>query len=194
MKKLKVNVVAEGLTDKEQLKLEKAVDHFERAINSRQFLEFCNPYRRGGGYEYIKVRTSPFWKFWNRTYKRIKREIPFEGYGFKEPNGRKDLEIYNHLMTGAEVLDPMADGEADIYLKIDRRNKRSVIGYTYGSTKWQWIYINWFRSFDPNEIAGNLSHEWCHKMGYKHAYKNNPTRKYSVPYAVGYFVRDFIGE
>ena len=57
MKKLKVNVVAEGLTDKEQLKLEKAVDHFERAINSRQFLEFCNPYRRGGGYEYIKVRT-----------------------------------------------------------------------------------------------------------------------------------------
>lgn len=191
MSKLKVRVETEGLNLEEQGKVAKAALHMEKALNSLEFKEFCSPYIRGGGFKYIKVRTSPIWKFWNKTYKQVKVQVPIEGYGFKNPNGLTDQEVYEKLMLGAEVLNNENDREADIYLKIDRRNKRGVIGYTYGNTSWQWIYQNWFKSYTPEEIAGNLAHEWCHKMGFTHAFKNNPTRHHTVPYAVGYFVRDY---
>lgn len=194
MQKLKVNIISEDLTEKEQEKLDQAVSHFEKAINSNQFLEFCNPFKRGGGFYEIKVKVGPWWKFWNKEYRLIKKARQFEGYGFKFPGGRSDLDVYNHLMTGSEVLNPFVDNVANVYLKIDKRNKKNVIGYTYPNTRWQWIYSNWFKKMTINEIAGNIAHEWCHKMGYRHNSKDNPTRIYTVPYAVGYFVRDFIGE
>lgn len=191
MTKLRVRIETEGLNLEEQGRVAKAAKHIEKALNSLEFKEFCSPYIRGGGVKYVRVRTSPIWRFWNRTYKTIKKEVPISGYGFKKPNGLTDQEVYEKIMLGAEILDPTDDREADIYLKIDRRNKRGVIGYTYGNTKWQWIYNWYFKSYTIPEMAGNLAHEWCHKLGFGHDHRWNSTREHTVPYAVGYFVRDY---
>lgn len=192
--KFKVNLVTKGLSEAEESKAQAAARHFEKAMNSKEFYDLCHPFKKGGGTQKKRIRTSPIWRFWNRTYKTIEVQAPYYGEGFKLSEGRTDSEVYKHLLTGSETLDPIMDGEADVYLEIDDRNKTGVIGYTYANVKWQWIY-NWaFKSFTVEEVAGNLSHEWCHKMGYGHARKNNATRKYTVPYAVGYFVRDFKGE
>ncbi len=42
----------------------------------------------------------------------------------------------------------------------------------------------------PYKVTTNMVHEWCHKLGFKHDVQATPGRKYSVPYAVGYIVRD----
>ena len=73
-----------------------------------------------------------------------------------------------------------------------RRSKRNVLGYTYSNTKTQWVYNYFFTNGGIEDIAGNMVHEWVHKMGFGHASKNNSTRKYTVPYAVGYFVKEYV--
>jgi hypothetical protein len=61
----------------------------------------------------------------------------------------------------------------------------SVVGYTYGGSKRIWVNTKFFNSFKENSVAGNLFHEWLHKLGYTHSYASTPTRPYSVPYAIG---------
>lgn len=100
-------------------------------------------------------------------------------------------EVYKKIMSGAETLDPVEDGEADIYVELDRSFSWSAIGYTYENTKWQWIYNRFFKGATVAGIAGNLAHEWCHKIGYDHEFKWTELREHSVPYAVGYYVESY---
>ena len=69
---------------------------------------------------------------------------------------------------------------------------RSTIGYTYPDTLRIWINRRFFRSFRPSQVAANLIHEYMHKLGFTHDYNNTPTRKFSVPYAVGRLIREMI--
>ena len=43
-----------------------------------------------------------------------------------------------------------------------------------------------FKRFNEADIVGNVIHEYCHNIGFGHNVKNNPTRQYTVPYAIGY--------
>ena len=52
----------------------------------------------------------------------------------------------------------------------------------------------YFDRYTPYQVAGNLTHEWLHKMGFTHDSAATSTRPYSVPYAVGYIVRQLAGE
>lgn len=46
---------------------------------------------------------------------------------------------------------------------------------------------------DIAEIAGNLAHEYCHALGYKHrGNKITPYNLQSVPYVIGYACREFV--
>ena len=45
-----------------------------------------------------------------------------------------------------------------------------------------------YASMTELEIIGNLVHESFHHLGYGHAFEWNPTRKYSIPYFLGYYV------
>lgn len=99
--------------------------------------------------------------------------------------------VFNKLISGAETLDNEVDNEADIYVELSYKFTWSTIGYTYPTTKWQWIYNRYFKGASIPAIAGNLAHEWCHKMGYDHEYKWTELREFSVPYSVGYFVEDY---
>ena len=176
----KVNLTTEGFNEEELKKLELARAHMEKALSSRAFFEFCRDY----SYEHKRC-TGRFW--WKKCTVNVVQE-----FRWNKEKSRK--EIYNHLLCGEENLVAGEDKEADIFVKIDRRRNRRVLGYTYPNTSWQWIYSTFFGRASYKEIAGNLAHEWCHKMGYGHEYKYSYLRQFTVPYAVGYFVRDFDSE
>jgi len=155
-----------------------AVNLMAIAMGDPQFEEFCRNYT----YEIEKYKWS-----WFRYYSYK------ESYkGFWMNQGLTGFQVYTKLKAGKEVLSDETDYESDIYLEIDRSYNPGVIGYTYPSTKWQWIYQRIIDTWGAEDVAGNLAHEWCHKMGFSHESSSTDFRKHSVPYAVGYYVRDFI--
>jgi hypothetical protein len=89
---------------------------------------------------------------------------------------------------GAGELD--GDMDIDISMYYTRRN---VIGYTYGGLR-TWINRKYFNQFDEADICGNVAHEYAHKCGFTHAKRYNRTRYRTIPYAVGYKIRDIVNE
>jgi hypothetical protein len=113
---------------------------------------------------------------------------------FHDNNGKTNQEIYDHLMTGSEVLMPGSLGimNFDLTLYQSKNPWSKVKGYTLPDTMRIWINKKFFRksSWTPKDVAANMAHEWVHKMGFGHDYKHNADRPFSVPYAVGYIVQD----
>lgn len=108
---------------------------------------------------------------------------------FNDNNGMSNTEIYAHLMTGAEVLQPEQDHVMNFDLTLYRSwNPFSKVkGYTYPDTMRIWIHKKFYRrsSWTPVDVAANLAHEWVHKMGFGHDFNYNEDRPYSVPYGIG---------
>lgn len=169
------SIVNDDFTIEEFNTLSRAVRHMAIKLGSEEFKNFCESYR-------YSFPICSGWLWWKKCVNRVV-------HNFKYSNGRSSAEVYKHLMGGKETLSDRVDGEADIVLVIDRRNKRNVIGYTYPNTVKQWVY-SWFLKTDYKRVAGNLAHEWVHKMGYDHKFRYNSTRRHTVPYAVGDFVAE----
>ena len=161
-----------GFRDDEMKKLVEALGLWSKIWSSQEFKDFVLNFRHS---YIVKVGNWPF-----RKLKTI------SGDGFVWNNGLNNEDLYKKLLEGSESLDPEADGEADISVSIDRKNVRGVIGYTYPNSKVQTIYSWFFQASTPAEIAGNLSHEYCHKIGFDHPFNNGPDRVFTVPYAIGY--------
>lgn len=107
---------------------------------------------------------------------------------FSSTRGLTNAQIYNLIINGAEILSPEIDFEADI--TVNGYNKRtSVVGYTYDHTETTWINFRFFNQFNYSDIAGNLFHEWLHKLGFDH---RSAREHSSVPYACGYLVRRLV--
>lgn len=159
-----------GFTPEETIKLIKATELLEKVWNSHEFeykvLNFSFPYK-------------PHW--WSST-RRMNN--------FRMSAGLSNQGVYEKLMKCAERLDPIPDEEMEIELTIDRRNAGDVLGYTYSSTRMQWIYASFFGRATLADIAGNLAHEYCHKLGFEHEFERTSTRQYTVPYGVGYIVKE----
>ena len=113
---------------------------------------------------------------------------------FNDNNGKTNQEIYDHLMTGAEVLMPGSRGimNFDLTLYKSKNPWSKVKGYTLPDTMRIWINKKYFRmsSWTPRDVAANMAHEWVHKMGFGHDYNHNAERPFTVPYGVGYIVQD----
>jgi hypothetical protein len=176
---LTVKIETDGLTDEEYKKVMAAGEVMELALNSNDFSEWC-----AGFHWSMKVCTG---FLFNRKCKTSTY------YYFDHNDGLNNHEVLNKILSGKEDLNHVEDHIANISVKVDRRNKTSVIGYTYPNTLWQYIYA-WFldsSNVSINDVAGNLAHEYCHKIGFDHDFHNTPQRPYSVPYAVGRFVANF---
>ncbi len=173
-----IKLVAENFTASEEDKIRQAAYYMVYALGHDDFKKFCLKY------EY-KVKTC-YWSGFKRKcyYKKYKT--------FYKSGGRTNYQVYKHLMSGEEELNEEIDNEADVFLRIDRRYKPGVVGYTYPSSKWQYLYMWVVEERNAEYIAGNLAHEWCHKLGYSHNKNSNPHRKHTVTYAVGNYVRDFL--
>ena len=110
---------------------------------------------------------------------------------FNDNDGLTNEEIYEKLMSGKEDLLPELDQEIDLDMTLYYRNN-STVGYTYPDTIKIWVNDKFFSGYSLGQVAANAIHEWTHKIGFTHDFRNNADRPYSVPYAVGSIVREMV--
>lgn len=102
---------------------------------------------------------------------------------------RSNAQVLSDILNGKETLSSDIDYEID--LEVDFYYEASTtVGYTTPSSKRIHINTKFFDTYTPRSVAANMMHEWCHKLGYKHAQAYSASRDYSVPYAIGSMVRE----
>lgn len=106
----------------------------------------------------------------------------------EQTNGKSNKEIYDMIHSGADKFNRESDNDIDVHLTMYYSWKRTI-GYTYPSTYFTWINRKFFRGFNEASVAGNVIHEYMHNLGFGHISAKDHD---SVPYAIGYLVRDMI--
>jgi hypothetical protein len=104
---------------------------------------------------------------------------------FASNKGLTNEQVYQIFMEGKETLQQNTPGEMNFYLKLYNAWWSKVIGYTSGDTNLININYKFFKKFQPSDVAGNLAHEWTHKIGFDH---KSAAEHDSAPYAIGYIV------
>jgi hypothetical protein len=114
---------------------------------------------------------------------------------FVDNNGLTNSQIYKKLLEGAESLNRNKNNRMDLSLKTYFESA-NIIGYTMPNIETIYLNTKYLNqsNFNPNDIAMNLTHEWLHKLGFKHAVNRTPSRAHSVPYAIGYIMRKLAGK
>lgn len=102
---------------------------------------------------------------------------------------KTNAQIYQSVLDAAETLKPAKNNIMDLGVKM-YYEASTVVGWTNPSITYINVNTKFFDQFDANEVAGNLFHEWLHKLGYDHDSSSTARRPYSVPYAIGYLIRD----
>jgi hypothetical protein len=125
--------------------------------------------------------------------KEFKTRVENFTYGgkktFVDNDSFSNVDIYQKLLDGSEDLVPGMDHQMDLDLEL-YYSSRSTVGYTYPSGLRIWMNTKFFDAYTPCEVAGNVFHEWTHKLGFTHASSYSISRDSSVPYAVGYIVEE----
>ena len=106
----------------------------------------------------------------------------------EQRQGYTNKDIYDMIRSGADKFNKESDHDIDIHLTMYYSWKRTI-GYTYPSTYFTWINRKFFSRFDEADVAGNVAHEYMHNLGFGHISAKDHN---SVPYAIGYLVRDMI--
>jgi hypothetical protein len=129
-----------------------------------------------------KIKTSEFKnRVLNFTFNGKKQ--------FNDNNGLSNEEIYQLLISGKEELEPVVDSEMDLELELYYTWKNTV-GYTTPGEMTIYLNRKFFTNFNSLQVAGNLFHEWVHKLGFDHASTYSVERDSSVPYALGYIIEE----
>jgi len=113
----------------------------------------------------------------NHTYNGQKTFVDNDGYS--------NSQIYQIILEGAEIIgnktkNNTLDVELELYYALT-----NTVGYTYSNSPRIWMNTKYFDTFSPSSVAGNLMHEWLHKLGFGHSSTWTESRDYSVPYAIG---------
>jgi hypothetical protein len=108
---------------------------------------------------------------------------------FANNGGKTNAQIYQSILDAAESLKPAKNNTMDLGVKMYYASN-SVVGYTSTSISYINVNTKFFNTYAANQVAGNLFHEWLHKIGYTHDSASTARRPYSVPYAIGYMIRD----
>lgn len=114
----------------------------------------------------------------------------YEGqHQFVDNKGLSNGEIYQILLDGKEDLMPEVDNQMDLELEL-YYSWRSTVGYTYPDVLRIYMNTKFFDPYTPAEVAGNVFHEWTHKLGFDHDQSYSVSRDSSVPYALGYLMEE----
>ena len=113
----------------------------------------------------------------------------YEGIKQFSSTSMTNSQVYQSVLDAAEKLTPAKNNTMDVGVKLYYENN-SVVGWTNGSITYFNVNTKFFNQYDIHQVAGNLFHEWLHKLGYGHDSSATARRPYSVPYAVGYMIRD----
>ncbi|HLW57741.1 MAG TPA: hypothetical protein VKY27_10170 [Bacteriovoracaceae bacterium] len=111
---------------------------------------------------------------------------------FVDNKGLTNEQIYQIIIDGAETLIPEVDNEMDLDLELYTSNFTSTVGYTYPHVLRIWMNTKYFNSYSIAQVAGNVFHEWTHKLGFDHASSYSKSRDSSVPYGLGYLMVELI--
>jgi hypothetical protein len=109
---------------------------------------------------------------------------------FHMNNGLSNLEIYQEILSGSEQLYPSMNNSMDVELELYSDFQSNVLGFTRPDVPRIWMNKKYFDQHTDAELSSNLVHEWLHKLGFDHEREKSPERKYSVPYAIGYIVKE----
>lgn len=120
-------------------------------------------------------------KVLNFTYNKKKQ--------FVDNNGLTNAQIYQKLLEGKEELRPVIDNEMDLELEL-YYSMWNTVGYTTPDELRIYMNTKFFYSYTPAEVAGNVFHEWTHKLGFDHDSSYSVSRDSSVPYALGYIMEE----
>lgn len=114
----------------------------------------------------------------------------YEGkHQFVDNKGLSNAEIYQILLDGKEDLVPEVDNSMDLELEL-YYSWRNTVGYTYPGALKIFMNTKFFDPYTPSEVAGNVFHEWTHKLGFDHDQSYSVSRDSSVPYAIGYMIEE----
>ncbi len=115
------------------------------------------------------------------TYNGVKK--------FVDNGGFTNEQIYQKMMDGAETLNKISDNQMDLQIEMYYASN-STVGYTYPNVSKIYANTKFYNNYSPATITGNMTHEWLHKLGFGHASYYSVSRDSSVPYAVGFIMRD----
>jgi len=165
-----VNLVeTNGYAEDQMVKIRRAIVLIERVMNSLTFKYAILNFRRNAG----KKRSFSFKKD--------------EQTRFKEYSNEK---VYSKIMEAKQQVGNVQDGSMDLYLALVPGGDGITIGYGYPQSKEIYTYSEYFNRATDASLANHLVHEWCHKIGFDHAFYTwqDKNRDFSVPYAVGNLV------
>lgn len=147
-----------GFDSASLVKLEKAFEVAEKVVNSAEFKDRIINFKNSKGER-----------------------------AFASNNKLSNEQIFTQFMDGREMLQLDTPGVMNLYLSLYHKRSSNVVGWT--NPKIKTININWkyFKKYKANEVAGNLVHEWTHKLGFGH---KSAAEHDSAPYAIGYIVRE----
>lgn len=106
---------------------------------------------------------------------------------YVDNGGHSNAQVYQKILDGNETLQNSKNNAMDVEVELYYANT-STVGYTYANSKRIWVNTKYFNTYTPSKVAGNLFHEWLHKLGYGHSSSYSTSRDYSVPYAIGYMI------
>lgn len=158
------NVTLTNFNPAQEEKVLAAIDFIKKIIKTKEFKE----------------------RIYNFTYNGKKQ--------FVDNKGLSNERIYQILLDGAETLIPEVDNEMDLDLELYTSNFTSTVGYTYPNVIRIWMNTKYFNNYTVAQVAGNVFHEWSHKLGFEHASSYSKSRDSSVPYAIGYLMVELINK
>jgi hypothetical protein len=106
---------------------------------------------------------------------------------FVDNGGLTNTQIYYKILYAAENYATLKDNEMDLNIKTYFENSNTV-GFTTTTSKYINMNTKFLNNYTSNQVARNMTHEWLHKVGFRHAVNYSTSRDYSVPYAVGKIV------
>jgi len=106
--------------------------------------------------------------------------------------------VIEKIYAAAELYKPEPNNTADIYWYAEKKSfwkrltgKCETIGYGYPGEKKIFTYTCLIEEEGSlAELAGNLAHEWSHKLGFKHRAEDHSEKYDTVPYVFGDLVEE----
>jgi hypothetical protein len=176
VEKFSVVVQLDGLNNNEKTAVAKGVEHWVRAWNSPRFESYVKNYAYSE-----QFCTGALW--WKKC-----KWVNYKEFDYNR--GLNNEQIYDCLMSGKEVVgDGKIDHTAQVYLRVDRSNRRGVVGYGYPGDKWQYTYAWVFKQYSIQALADNLCHEYIHKLGFDDS--SYAASRHAVTYSVGEWVEAY---
>ena len=99
-----------------------------------------------------------------------------------------NAQVYAKILQAAEIKYTSKNNRMDMGVKLYYENSNTV-GFTTKAITYINCNTKYFNTFSPSQVAGNMTHEWLHKLGFEHAVNYSKPRDYSVPYAIGALMR-----